>query len=105
MPPFILIGEILLLDLSFINTLLNYCLSLYMSKNIISQTNVIFNYMTIQKWTYGTVAGAGILYRKSTNPTVRTLTILVGGGGFEPPKSETSDLQSDAFGHSAIRPY
>lgn len=29
---------------------------------------------------------------------------LVGGGGFEPPKSETSDLQSDAFGHSAIRP-
>ena len=30
--------------------------------------------------------------------------IVVGGGGFEPPKSETSDLQSDAFGHSAIRP-
>ena len=30
---------------------------------------------------------------------------VVGGGGFEPPKSETSDLQSDAFGHSAIRPY
>ena len=29
---------------------------------------------------------------------------VVGGGGFEPPKSETSDLQSDAFGHSAIRP-
>ena len=33
------------------------------------------------------------------------MLILVGGGGFEPPKSETSDLQSDAFGHSAIRPY
>ena len=31
--------------------------------------------------------------------------LMVGGGGFEPPKSETSDLQSDAFGHSAIRPY
>ena len=30
---------------------------------------------------------------------------VVGGGGFEPPKSETSDLQSDAFGHSANRPY
>ena len=30
--------------------------------------------------------------------------LLVGGGGFEPPKSETSDLQSDAFGHSANRP-
>ena len=29
---------------------------------------------------------------------------VVGGGGFEPPKSETSDLQSDAFGHSANRP-
>ena len=33
------------------------------------------------------------------------MSLLVGGGGFEPPKSETSDLQSDAFGHSAIRPY
>ena len=35
---------------------------------------------------------------------VRIRYFLVGGGGFEPPKSETSDLQSDAFGHSAIRP-
>ena len=33
------------------------------------------------------------------------LLFVVGGGGFEPPKSETSDLQSDAFGHSANRPY
>ena len=33
-----------------------------------------------------------------------TALFVVGGGGFEPPKSETSDLQSDAFGHSAIRP-
>ena len=36
---------------------------------------------------------------------VRGALFVVGGGGFEPPKSETSDLQSDAFGHSAIRPY
>ena len=29
---------------------------------------------------------------------------LVGGDGFEPSKSETTDLQSVAFGHSAILP-
>ena len=40
---------------------------------------------------------------KSVVTKVATL-FVVGGGGFEPPKSETSDLQSDAFGHSAIRP-
>ena len=32
-------------------------------------------------------------------------TVLVGRGGFEPPKSKTSDLQSDPFGHSGICPY
>ena len=37
--------------------------------------------------------------------TIVSAIFVVGGGGFEPPKSETSDLQSDAFGHSAIRPY
>ena len=30
---------------------------------------------------------------------------LVGGGGFEPPKSMTTDLQSVPFGHSGILPY
>ena len=30
---------------------------------------------------------------------------LVGRGGFEPPKSKTSDLQSDPFGRSGICPY
>ena len=30
---------------------------------------------------------------------------LVGEGGFEPPKSETTDLQSAPFGHSGIPPY
>ena len=29
---------------------------------------------------------------------------LVGEGGFEPPKSETTDLQSAPFGHSGIPP-
>ena len=31
--------------------------------------------------------------------------VLVGRGGFEPPKSKTSDLQSDPFGRSGICPY
>ena len=31
--------------------------------------------------------------------------LLVGRGRFELPKSETSDLQSDPFGHSGIFPY
>ena len=30
---------------------------------------------------------------------------MVGKGGFEPPKSETTDLQSAPFGHSGISPY
>ncbi len=30
---------------------------------------------------------------------------LVGEGGFEPPKSSTTDLQSAPFGHSGIPPY
>ena len=30
---------------------------------------------------------------------------LVGAGGFEPPKSETTDLQSAPFGHSGTLPY
>ena len=32
-------------------------------------------------------------------------SFLVGRGGFEPPKSKTSDLQSDPFGRSGICPY
>ncbi len=44
-------------------------------------------------------------YRTAKKTGLNLSFLLVGGGGFEPPKSETSDLQSDAFGHSAIRPY
>ncbi len=32
------------------------------------------------------------------------LKFLVEGGGFEPPKAEPSDLQSDPFGHSGTPP-
>ncbi len=35
----------------------------------------------------------------------RVSLFLVGRGGFEPPKSKTSDLQSDPFGRSGIFPY
>ena len=31
--------------------------------------------------------------------------LLVGAGGFEPPKSSTTDLQSAPFGHSGTLPY
>ena len=33
------------------------------------------------------------------------IVILVGRGGFEPPKSVTADLQSAPFSHSGIFPY
>ena len=36
---------------------------------------------------------------------VKTPLFLVGRGGFEPPKSKTSDLQSDPFGRSGICPF
>ena len=36
---------------------------------------------------------------------LRVLICLVGAGGFEPPKSETTDLQSAPFGHSGTLPY
>ena len=41
--------------------------------------------------------------RKNAPPTGETF--LVEEGGFEPPKSKTSDLQSDPFGRSGIFPY
>ena len=36
---------------------------------------------------------------------MKGVLFVVGRGGFEPPKSETSDLQSDPFGRSGICPY
>ena len=39
-------------------------------------------------------------------PTLRWYSlVLVGAGGFEPPKSKTTDLQSAPFGHSGTLPY
>ena len=39
-------------------------------------------------------------------PTCRNKSVfLVGAGGFEPPKSKTTDLQSAPFGHSGTLPY
>jgi hypothetical protein len=38
------------------------------------------------------------LYARCLGPS------LVEGGGFEPPKAEPSDLQSDPFGHSGTPP-
>ena len=42
-------------------------------------------------------------YHKTAPPT--RCCFVVGRGGFEPPKSKTSDLQSDPFGRSGICPY
>ena len=41
---------------------------------------------------------------KTVTPDGATV-FLVGEGGFEPPKSLTTDLQSAPFGHSGIPPY
>ena len=42
--------------------------------------------------------------KQKTNP-FGLVSVLVGAGGFEPPKSKTTDLQSAPFGHSGTRPY
>ena len=44
---------------------------------------------------------AGRRLRQRTNAASKA---LVEGGGFEPPKAEPSDLQSDPFGHSGTPP-
>ena len=36
---------------------------------------------------------------------IKITVVLVGRGGFEPPKSVTADLQSAPFGRSGIFPY
>ena len=53
----------------------------------------------------------GINFESTTPPNKNSrhpdgyLEFLVGEGGFEPPKSLTTDLQSAPFGHSGIPPY
>ena len=42
---------------------------------------------------------------KSNRIDMRLLILLVGEGGFEPPKLKAADLQSVPFGHSGTLPY
>ena len=44
-------------------------------------------------------------YHTQKGHTLWYVLFVVGRGGFEPPKSKTSDLQSDPFGRSGICPY
>ena len=46
-----------------------------------------------------------VLRAKQKQSIFRYSVSLVGGGGFEPPKSLTTDLQSAPFGHSGNLPY
>ena len=43
------------------------------------------------------------IIKKGTSSDVPFL--MVGEGGFEPPKHDATDLQSAPFGHSGILPY
>ena len=45
-----------------------------------------------------------LLFPTKQKITLIPVTFLVGRGGFEPPKTESTDLQSVAFGRSAIFP-
>ena len=42
---------------------------------------------------------------KQKTSVISTLVLLVGAGGFEPPKLKAADLQSVPIGHSGTRPY
>ena len=42
--------------------------------------------------------------QKARSHRLRAFLMVVEGGGFEPPKAEPSDLQSDPFGHSGTPP-
>ncbi len=56
--------------------------------------------------TFDAVLNAGTLLLKRKPAERELLTAgVVGAGGFEPPKSKTTDLQSAPFGHSGTLPY
>ncbi len=42
---------------------------------------------------------------KKHRSSIRMNGVLVGEGGFEPPKLKAADLQSAPFGHSGTLPY
>ena len=45
------------------------------------------------------------MQRQSKKAVPQARLFMVGAGGFEPPKSSTTDLQSAPFGHSGTLPY
>ena len=54
---------------------------------------------------YGAAFGSNPpIARQETLALLRSL-VLVGEGGFEPPKVQPTDLQSAPFGHSGTLPY
>ena len=54
-----------------------------------------------------TAAGTRVAHFHQAKPPYQAVRrfCLVGAGGFEPPKSSTTDLQSAPFGHSGTLPY
>ena len=80
--------------------------------------NCIFEGSNLQKWEKGkktsTVMSLKItgditkkarFYRTFLWLYLFCTTIMVGEGGFEPPKRNATDLQSAPFGHSGTPPY
>ena len=57
--------------------------------------------------TYTTFGGSHPILSDQNKKPVHSdwFFVLVGAGGFEPPKSKTTDLQSAPFGHSGTLPY
>ena len=57
--------------------------------------------------TYTTFGGSHLTLSatKQKTDSLESVSVLVGAGGFEPPKSKTTDLQSAPFGHSGTLPY
>ena len=43
--------------------------------------------------------------KQKSVPMRERIFVLVGEGGFGPPKQDATDLQSAPFGHSGTRPY
>ena len=66
-----------------------------------------FNFLPLVKYLYFIfrITPTIDIEPKSKNPSSMRTDFLVGEGGFEPPKSVTTDLQSAPFGHSGILPY
>ncbi len=69
---------------------------------------IIFTFGFSRGSNLGTVAFESTLFHKDNEKggiKRYRLILMVGEGGFEPPKSLTTDLQSAPFGHSGTLPY